>query len=484
VDIGDDRGAITHTGRTQVERPLVGTDPERTEDAELHARASLRSPEGGVASAGVPVGRARLPQLAHLGRSKPAPAADGAAVPGPMHYPAFRRALAGRTVSTAGSWMQTVAAGWLIYDLTRSASAVAVLTVFSRGPGMLLSTYGGELADRYDRRRLCIAGFVVQAVVAAVLAALVWDGISRVTEVYAATFVIGVAGALVNPSVQLLVNTTVPRELAKRAAGLGSVSYNTARLVGPAVGGGLVAGVGPGPCFAINAMSYLAVILMVAGLPHGTGATARARTRLRTAMSRARIDPLIRDLILSAVLFSVLVAPVQELAPAIARRHGEGAHLLGFLLSALAVGGLVGNLVRSALDKRGLPSTKALGASMLVCALALLVVAATTEYVVVLVAMVGCGMAWDVLYVISLTGVQFADAKLAGIMTGLFFTATLAGVTVGALLVGGLFDALGVGGGLVACAAAVAVCGIWAWTRRPDAQPLAAGGASAASDRP
>ena len=124
-------------------------------------------------------------------------------------------------------------------------------------------------------------------------------------------------------------------------------------------------------------------------------------------------------MILSATLFSVLVAPVQELAPAIARRHGEGAHLLGFLLSALALGGLVGNLVRSALDKRGLPSTKALGGSMLVCAVALLLVAGTTNYVVVLVAMVGCGTAWDVLYVVSLTGVQFADPKLSGIMTGL-----------------------------------------------------------------
>jgi predicted MFS family arabinose efflux permease len=395
-----------------------------------------------------------------------------------LHYAAFRRALAARTVSTAGSWMQTVAAGWLVYDLTGSASAVAVLTVFSRGPGMLLSTYGGELADRYDRRRLCIAGYVFQAIAAAVLAALVWDGISRVTEVYLATFAIGVAGALVNPSVQLLVQSTVPPELAKRAAGLGSLSYNGARLIGPAVGGGLVAGIGPGPCFAINALSYLAVILMVAVLPHAAGASSGTRTRLRTAVSRARIDPLIRDLILSVVLFSVLVAPVQELAPAIARRHGEGAHLLGFLLSALAVGGLIGNLVRSALDKRGLASTKALGASMLVCALALLVVGATTEYVAVLVAMVGCGMAWDVLYVISLTGIQFANPKLAGVMTGLFFTATLAGVSAGALLVGALFDAVGVDWGLVACATAVALCGVWAWTRRPEAEPLRTAGAA------
>jgi predicted MFS family arabinose efflux permease len=340
---------------------------------------------------------------------------------------------------------------------------------------MLLSTYGGELADRYDRRRLALVALCCQTIAAAVLAVVVWDGISKVTEIYVMTFAIGVAGAFANPAVQQIVKATVPSELAKRATGLGSLSYNAARLIGPAVGGGIVAVIGPGPCFAINACSYLAVILMLGSLPAAVGASSHVRTRVRTAVSRARVDPFIRDLILSAVLFSVLVAPVQELAPAIARRHGEGAHLLGFLLSALALGGLIGNFVRSALDKRGLPSTKALGASMLVCAAALLLVAGTTNYAVVLVAMVGCGMAWDVLYVVSLTGVQFADPKVAGIMTGLFFSATVAGVTAGALLVGALFDAIGVGWALVACASATALCGLWA---------LALGAGEATAARP
>jgi MFS family permease len=187
--------------------------------------------------------------------------------------------------------MQTVAAGWLVYDLTRSASAVAVLTVFSRAPAMLLSAYGGELTDRYDRRRMAIVALFCQAIAAALLAVVVWDGISRVTEIYVMTLAIGVAGAFANPAVQQVVKATVPPELAKRATGLGSVSYNAARLIGPAIGGGLVAAIGPGPCFAINAFSYLAVILMLASLPAATGASSHVRTRVRTAVSRVRIDP-------------------------------------------------------------------------------------------------------------------------------------------------------------------------------------------------
>ena len=366
--------------------------------------------------------------------------------------------------------MQTVAAGWLIYDLTGDAAAVGVLTFLSRGPGMLLSAYGGELADRYERRKLIVLLYICQAVPAALLALVAWEDISRVTEVYAATFMIGVAGALASPSLQQIVVATVPAELAKQATGLGSVSFNTARLVGPAVGGGLVAAIGPGPCFAINALSYFAVIFMVATLPPSAGAAPRRHTRIRAAVSEARLDPILRGLILGAVLFSILVAPVQELAPAIARRHGDGAHLLGFLLTALAAGGLVGNLVRARLDRRGVPAEKAIAGSLFLCAATLLAVAATSNYAVVLVAMVACGAAWDVLYTDSLTGVQFADPRRSGLMTGLFFSGTLGGVTLGALAVGGLFDTIGVDWGLTVCAVATALCGAWA-ARQPSAEP-------------
>jgi predicted MFS family arabinose efflux permease len=372
--------------------------------------------------------------------------------------------------------MQTVAAGWLVFDLTGDAAAVGVLTFLSRGPGMVLSAFGGELADRYERRKLVVLLYICQALPAAALAVVAWEDISRVTEVYAATFLIGVASVLASPALQQIVVATVPPELAKRATGLGSVSYNTARLVGPAVGGGLVAAIGPGPCFAINAVSYLAVIFMVATLPAAAGAAPRARTRIRAALSEVRLDPILRGLIMGAVLFSILVAPIQELAPAIARRHGDGAHLLGFLLTALAAGGLVGNVVRGRLDRRGVPVEKAIAGSMLLCALMLLVVASTSSYVIVLGAMVLCGAAWDVLYVDSLTGVQFADPRMSGLMTGLFFSGTLGGVTVGALGVGALFDAIGVGWGLTVCAAATALGGAWVSRQPSVAEPGAVAG--------
>lgn len=389
---------------------------------------------------------------------------DGAAprLPGPLHSSAFRRALVGRAVSAAGSWMQTVASGWLVYGLTGSASVVGVMTVASRGPGLVLSTYGGELADRHDRRRLVAVLCGCQAVAAALLAVVAWEGISRVTEVYLATLAIGAAEALVNPSLQQIVTATVPPALSRQATGLASVSYHSARFAGPAIGGGLVAAIGPGPCFAANAGSYLAVIAVTATLPRAAGAAPHRRHRLRAVITLAWLDLFLRGVMLGSVIFSILVAPVQELAPAIADRHGEGAHLLGFLLAALAAGGLVGIPVRVRLDARAVPAMRVIGGAMLTCAATLLVMAVTSEYLIVIVAMIVCGTAWDVLYVAGLTSAQFAKPTMSGLMTGLFFAATLGGLTLGALAVGALFDVVGVSGGLAICGTATAAGAVWA----------------------
>ncbi len=353
--------------------------------------------------------------------------------------------------------MQTVAAGWLIFDLTGSGMALGLLTALSRGPALFVSTYGGVLAERFDRRQLVIVLSVLQAAPAALLAVLSWAGSSSPLEIYLCTLVIGIAGALDNTPIQEITTATVPRDQAKQATALASVSYNVARLVGPSVGGVLLATIGPGPCFAINAASFVAVILMVATLPHKVGGSPKKPPSVLAAVKRVRFHPLLRAIFLGVLLFSLLVGPVQELAPAIARHHGGGAHLLGFLLSGLAVGGLIAVPLRSWLERHGVQTTTALRGSMLMAAASLLLLAATSSYAVAFLAMVACGTAWDVLYILGMTGVQFADERFSGLMVGLYFTASLGGVTLGALLVGGLFDVLGIGWALSACALTVAL---------------------------
>ncbi|MQA75497.1 MAG: MFS transporter [Solirubrobacterales bacterium] len=382
---------------------------------------------------------------------------------GPLHYPQFRRALLSRAASTAGDWMQIVAAGWLTYQLTDSAVAVGALTALSRGPAIALSSYGGVLADRFDRRRLGIACCAAQALAAAALAILTWDGEVDLAALYSLTLAIGLANALSNSAIQIAATTTVPPELSKRAIALTSVTSSTARALGPALGGGLVAVLGPGPCFTANALSFVVVVVALATIaPSHEKPAPGSPQGLRETISAARAHQVLAVALVAAGLFATLVAPLQELAPAIARRNGDGAHVLGFLLAALAVGGILGNLVLSRLSERGVARSQLVSGGMLACTAALLSLAADGGYALDIAAMLCAGACWQIIYVETLSVVQLeAPRGSSGRMVGLFYTTFLGGLTVGAMAMGAVFDLAGVDIGLAISAAGLAVYALW-----------------------
>jgi MFS family permease len=400
---------------------------------------------------------------------------SGTGGPGPLSYRAFRVALASRIASGLGSWMQIVAAGWLVYDITASGVAVGLLTIASKGPGLFLSGWGGELADRHDRRRIVIVTSAIQGLLATVLAVMAWDGETNVVAIYIPVLGMGIAGSLASPAQSALVMGTVPPELLRRATGLSSVAYNVARLAGPAIGGAVVVAVGAGACFALNALSDVVYIALVLMLPAAAGAHAKAKTPWHTAAETAYEDPLLRNLLIVALTFSVAVAPIQELAPAVAKSQGDGAHLLGFMLAALAAGGLIGNYVRTRYEER-VDARHLLGAALLGSAASLglvavisptdiTIVSESVEYALILVGMTCLGAAWDILFVVTLTGVQLARKELSGVMTGFFFTVSLGGLSLGALALGALFDAIDIAGGLMLCAVLLAAAGTFYLTR-------------------
>jgi len=391
---------------------------------------------------------------------------SGEKTPGPMHYPAFQRALAARAVSGLGTWMQVVAAGWLVYDVTGDAAAVGILTVASKGPGLLLSGWGGELADRYDRRRVVAVTSLIQALFAGLLVVVALGGVDDPLLIYAPVLGMGIAGSLGNPANTAIVIGTVPEDLVRRATGIFSVTYNLARLAGPAIAGAIVALADAAPCFALNAVSDLIVAALCLTLPAAAGRHSADKTPLRHAATQAFADKRLRVLLEIALVFSLIVAPIQELAPVIARSQGDGAHLLGFMLAALAAGGLLGNWLRGRLEPRTrdrwLLGGALLGAGITLAFLAVAVqqsvtiVSPAVEYVTVLLTMVMLGVAWDVLYVITLTDVQLARRGLSGAMTGLYYALTLGGLTLGAIAIGALIDVFDLETGLLICAVLLA----------------------------
>jgi predicted MFS family arabinose efflux permease len=391
---------------------------------------------------------------------------------GPLHFRAFRHALVARIVSSGGSWMQAVAAGWLIYRLTGSAAAVGVLTVASRAPGLALSSTGGQLAQTHDPRRVALVLSLLQVIPAMLLAVVSWLGADTEVAIYVLVLTGGVLAALATAPTSWISSHSVPDELRKKAIGESAIAYNLARFIGPLLGGGVVASVGAGWCFAINAATYLVMAWAVWTLPRRSMPHEAQRVRLRAAVRRTLADPLLGVVLVGSLTFAILVAPVEELAPAIAHRHSEGAHVLGFLLGGLAAGGIIGNVLRDWLDRRGVPMDRLLGASLVASAVGLVGVAVAPGVVVAVAAMVCCGVFWEVIFVESLSAMQTAIPTLSGVLTGVFFTATTGGATLGALLVGGLMDVVGIGFGLGIAALAAAIYGTWRIVRPvPSAVP-------------
>ncbi len=154
-------------------------------------------------------------------------------IPGVLRYRAFRDVWLASLASNAGSWLQIVASGWLILQLTDSPAAVGALALVTRAPAILLLTVAGQLADRFDRRAVGIWTFLLQAVAAGALALITWASGPEVWSIYVLTFLVGVGFALGLPAMLALIPALVPAPRLSQAVSLNAAGINVARLVGP-----------------------------------------------------------------------------------------------------------------------------------------------------------------------------------------------------------------------------------------------------------
>jgi MFS family permease len=177
-----------------------------------------------------------------------------------LHSKPFRIYFAGQIASASGTFLQQTAIGWLVFQLTGSATSLGLVLAVGGLPSLLLGPWGGSLADRVDLRRLLIVTQSVFAVLAAVLWFAGAVGAGSVGLVIAINVVGGFVSVVDSPARQAFVSRLVPPEDLASAVSLNGVVMNSARVVGPAVAGVLIVTVGTTPCFAVNAVSYAAVI--------------------------------------------------------------------------------------------------------------------------------------------------------------------------------------------------------------------------------
>jgi MFS family permease len=275
----------------------------------------------------------------------------------PLRHSPFRELFAAQFLSNIGTWMQTVAAQWLMVTLEHSALMVALVQTAISLPVVLLALPAGALGDIVDRRRLLIASQLLAVAAAGLLAGLTIAGEIGSWSLLGLTLVVGIGDALRRPAWQALQPQLVPREQVPQAAVLNSANVNVGRAIGPALGGVLVAAAGPGWAFVVNAVSYLAVLAVLvpwqneqewSGLgPERIGAAVRAGARY------AKSSPRLRAVLMRSALFLTFASALWALLPVAAHRQlGLGSGGYGLLLGAVGVGAVAGAAILPSLRAR------------------------------------------------------------------------------------------------------------------------------------
>ncbi|MFF3466315.1 MFS transporter [Streptomyces sp. NPDC002619] len=377
----------------------------------------------------------------------------------------YRLFFAGQVVSNTGTWMQRIAQDWLVLSLTGSSAAVGITTALQFLPMLLFGLYGGVLVDRLPKRPALLVTQTSMAVTGLVLAALTLTGHVQVWHVYLAAFAVGLATVVDNPARQSFVSEMVGPEQLQNAVSLNSANFQSARLVGPAVAGVLITGVGTGWAFLFNGLSFVApiagLLLMRARELHVVERAPRGKGQLREGLRYVAGRP---DLLWPIVLVGFIGTfgfnfPVWLSAYADNVFHaGAGAYSLFNTL--MAAGSVTGALLAA---RRGTARLRVLIAAAVAFGTLEIVAALAPSYWLFALLMVPIGIFGLTVNVTANTTVQMAtDPAMRGRVMALFMMVFMGGTPLGAPVVGWITDAYGprvgfVLGGVVSAAAAAVI---------------------------
>jgi MFS family permease len=397
---------------------------------------------------------------------------------GSLAVPNYRRYFAGQVVSVSGNWMQMVAEMWLILKLTDSGVSVGLTAGLQFVPILLLGAWGGLIADRFSKRRVLMITQPLMALPALALFVLTVAGTVAPWMVFALVVVRGTINAFDNPSRQSLVIELVGPDRVVNAVSLNSVIVQSARIIGPAAAGAVIALVGVGPCFALNALSFVAMFVALRGMDpralHSAAPSKRQRGELRAAVHYVRGAPALWIPLGMMVLVGTLSFNFQVLMPLLASQtwHGTAA-TYALLTAAMAVGSVIGALASGA---RGRVSSRILVAAATGFGLVELLAAAAPSLPLQVLALVPLG-AVSVTFSAGVNStMQLAvTPAMRGRVMALYSVVFLGSTPIGAPLVGWLAQVAGPRAGMalgaIAALVAAAVAAV-AYGRTGSGAPL------------
>jgi MFS family permease len=370
-----------------------------------------------------------------------------------LEIPNYRRYFSGQVVSITGNWMQTVAEMWLMVQLTGNGLSVGVTAALQFLPMLLFAPWGGLLADRVSKRRLLITTQTLMAIPALTLWALTMHGSVTVWMVYALVFARGVVNAVDNPARQSFVIEMVGSDRVVNAVALNSVIVHSARIMGPAAAGVVIALIGVSTCFLINALSFVAMIVALRAMDSGQLHRAHDRPergpgQLRQGVAYvARTPELLIPLAMMAVV-GTLSYNFQILLPLLASFTWHGtASTYTALAVAMGVGSVAGALAAGA---RGRVGPRLLVGAAALFGFAELLVASAPQLSLQLLTLIPLG-AISVTFAAGVnSALQLAvEPAMRGRVMALYSMVFLGSTPIGAPLVGWIAEVWGPRGGLV-----------------------------------
>ncbi len=389
-----------------------------------------------------------------------------------LTVPNYRRYYGGQAISLIGTWMQMTAQAWLVLTLTHSSTALGVVIALQTLPVLLLTPYGGVIADRGDKRRIMIALQSAMAIQALVLGLLTVSGNVRVWEIGALALILGVNNAFENPARQSFMPELVGPDHLRNAVSLNSVLVNVARTVGPAVAGILIATVGDGICFLANAASFVAVVASLITMDRAalnpSPPAPRARGQLREGLAYVRHTPQLAVPLLMMAAVGCLTYEFQVTLPVMASRGlHAGAAGFGFMTAAMGIGAVAGGLGLAARGRTGLRPL-VIAAWLFGVAVGLAALAPSLGFELVALALAGAASI-SFMATGNSTLQLTAAPSMRGRVMSLWFVAFQGSTPIGGPIIGWVMAVLGARAGLglgaVTCVV-VAAAGMLAWRRQ------------------
>ena len=387
----------------------------------------------------------------------------------PLRHSVFRRIWLASLLSNLGLLIQGVGAAWAMTQMTSSANKVALVQTALMLPIMLISMPAGAIADMHDRRVVALVSLLISLTGASALTALAWLDLVTPNALLLFCFIVGTGMALMGPAWQASVSEQVPPETLPAAVALNGISYNIARSFGPAIGGIIVATSGAVAAFAVNAVLYLPLLVVLFLWRRVHEPSRLPRERLNRAMvSGVRYitnSPSIRIVLTRTLVTGIIGGSVSALMPLIARDllHG-GAQTYGVMLGAFGMGAVIGALNIGAV-RRPLSGEAAVRACAISLAGAICAVALSTSAILTAIALVLAGAVWMLAVALFNIGVQLSAPRwVAGRSLAAFQAAIAGGIAIGSWGWGHLTDLAGVETALLVSAGLMALSpllGIW-----------------------